>query len=137
MNNNNQQISFINRHLLFLHDSPDSHNYYVLLLSSHTLSQLFDHQTNKPHTHTHIENLIKKKKLKIPKVQGPGRLIMVGPLLNYTHTRILKQLWEKEPEKENIESKVIPPHHLILICQSFSFSLLQTYPKRNKFSFSK
>lgn len=44
---------------------------------------------------------------------------MVAPL-NCTH-EFKTTVGENEPE--NIESKVIPPHHLILICQSFFFSL--------------
>lgn len=129
MNNNNNR--FLSLTVIFFLPSRlprQSYNYYVLLLlSSHThyslsLSCLTTRQTSPTHTNWEI-----------PKVQGPGRLIMVAPSQLHTHTNFQKNNYGRR----NIESKVIPPHHLISICQSFfSFFFSKLIQKRNKFSYS-
>lgn len=82
-NNNNRFLSLTVIFFLPLRLPRQSYNYYVLLLllSSHThyslsLSAVWPPDKQALHTHTNWE---------IPKVQGPGRLIMVGPF-STTHT---------------------------------------------------
>lgn len=129
-NNNNRFLSLTVIFFLPLRLPRQSYNYYVLLLllSSHThyslsLSCLTTRQTSPTHTHKLGDS---KSPRTWPTDNG-------WPLLNYTHTRIFKK--NNNYGRRNIESKVIPPHHLISICQSFFSTSLNLSKKGTSFSF--